>query len=174
MRVVRAEGRGDGIVRSLHLTDSAFRAMIEESEQRLPNETGGILVGRMDADRAEVAIVVGPGSGAVHRRDYFRRDGDFSQRELEAIYARFGGQYDYVGEWHSHSLPAGPSPRDRKSMRWVAQNEHYDLDRPLLIVCQRTWRREWKPRGYQWFGGRLVGVPIVVVDTVEEGGESSR
>jgi integrative and conjugative element protein (TIGR02256 family) len=136
--------------------------MIEESARHLPDETGGILVGRIRDDQSEVILAVGPGPGAIHRRAHFRRDGNFSQQELDAIYERFAGEYDYVGEWHSHPVAGGPSPRDRESMRWIAQNERFNLDRPLLILCRRTWRRAWKPVGFQWSSGRLVRVPVVI------------
>jgi integrative and conjugative element protein (TIGR02256 family) len=155
-------------MRLVQLARSAFQNMIDESTQRFPDETGGILVGRIVGDQSEVMFVVGPGPEAIHRRSYFRRDGNFSQQELDAIFPRFAGEYDYIGEWHSHPVAGRPSPRDRESMRWIAQNEHFDLDHPLLILCRRTWRREWKPVGYQWFG-RLLQVPVKVTDVEEEG-----
>jgi integrative and conjugative element protein (TIGR02256 family) len=142
--------------------------MIDDSTQHCPNETGGILVGRSRGDLSEVMFAVGPGLGAVHRRAHFRRDGNFSQQALDAIYERFAGEYDYLGEWHSHPVTGGPSPRDRESMRWIAQNERFNLDRPLLIICRRTWRQVWKPAGFQWSGGRLVRVPVVISEILRE------
>jgi integrative and conjugative element protein (TIGR02256 family) len=168
MRFVSSNGvRATGSKRSIQLAKSAFQVVIEESSRRFPDETGGILVGRIVDDQPEVIIALGPGPRAVHHRSYFRRDGDYSQRELEAIYARFAGKYDCIGEWHSHAVLAGPSPRDRKSMRWIAQDVRYNLNHPLLIICRRTWRRTWKPVGYQ-YSGRLMQVPVMVTDMAVE------
>lgn len=151
---------------SVLLASSALQSMIEESTRHFPDETGGILVGCMRDDKYEVGFAVGPGPRAIHRHAYFLRDGNFSQKNLEVIYEQSAGAYDYIGEWHSHPVLSGPSPRDRESMRWIAQNEDFNLDRPLLIICRRTWRQAWKPVGYQWSDRSLIQVPVVIGETL--------
>ncbi len=147
---------------TLSLTDEATALILGESAARLPNESGGILVGRDGADTIEVVVAVGPGPGAIHRPAYFRRDGDYAQGELDRHYVGSGGRHDYLGEWHSHPHPVGPSGRDRRSMEWIAYNPDYDRAEPILILSQRDRKGTWNLLAFRWTAGQLVGMSLAV------------
>jgi integrative and conjugative element protein (TIGR02256 family) len=151
-------------LRSVRLSRAAADRIIVESASRYPLETGGILLGRLDGDRAEVVDAGGPGPEAEHGPAWFVRDGLHAQAELDAQYAQSNGRHDYLGEWHSHPAPVGPSPRDRASLSWIARNRAYDCPHPLLVICQRGRSGGWRLLGYRWTGMLLKKVAVEVVD----------
>lgn len=155
-------------IRSLRLLRPAADRILAESAARHPLETGGILIGRLDARRAEVVDAVGPGPAAEHGPARFVRDGLYAQAELDALYVRSDGLHDYLGEWHSHPAPVGPSPRDRASISWIGRNPAYNCPHPLLIICQHRRSRGWRLYGYHWTGTLLVRVPVEVVDEAHD------
>jgi integrative and conjugative element protein (TIGR02256 family) len=152
-------------VYQIRLAASAAEAMQQESQRRYPHETGGILIGSVEADWLNVTHVVGPGLQAHHGLRRFVRDGDYAQQELDARYIASEGQLDYVGEWHSHPLPSGPSPQDRTSLIWISMNAAYQQEHPVLILCQRARSKQWLFQGYQWQSTNLVQLDIVVAET---------
>lgn len=144
---------------TLILPDVMIDAMRSESERGLPNETGGVLLGHVDAPGCTVITgVVGPGPRALHTRTRFRRDGEYSQQEVDRLHAESEGRDDYVGEWHSHPASVGPSGVDRGSMQWIGRNEQYHRDQPFLIIMQPTLLRGWRPLTFRWVRGRLAEV----------------
>lgn len=155
-------------LRSLRLSRAAADRILAESASKYPLETGGILVGWLDSGRAEVVDAVGPGPTAEHGPARFVRDGLHAQAELDALFARSDGLHDYLGEWHSHPAPVGPSPRDRASISWIGRNPAYNCPHPLLIICQHGRLWGWRFRGYQWTGKLLVGVAVEVVDVAHD------
>jgi len=160
--VRRAGNRCVTLRPTLALSEETAAAILSESAARLPNETGGILVGCAGAQAIEVVVAVGPGPRATHRRAYFRRDGDYAQGELDQIYVASNRRHDYLGEWHSHPLPVGPSGRDRHSMEWIARNPDYDCPEPLLVLSQRGREGEWGLAAFQWTAGQLVRIPLAI------------
>ena len=133
--------------------------MRAESERGLPNETGGVLVGHVDASgRTVITAMVGPGPQALRTRTRFRRDGAYAQAEVDRLYGESAGRDDYAGEWHSHPVSVGPSVIDRGSMAWIGGNKQYQRARPLLVIMQRAGTQGWRPLSYRWSQGRLVEV----------------
>lgn len=145
---------------SVTLTASAREAMEAESRSKLPNETGGILVGTVDSTVTTVWATVGPGSKARHGRADFVRDGEYAQRELDALVMASGGTWDYVAEWHSHTAVVGPSSRDLQSMVAISQLPGYDTPNPLLLICCRSSKQSWVTKAYQLRGASLVEIPV--------------
>lgn len=156
------------IVQLAHLTLAALDQLRDESERKLPDETGGILVGRFQSGVLDVERIIGPGPNALHTRSGFRRDGAYAQQALNRLYDQSVGALDYVGEWHSHPYPVGPSPRDWRSMRWIAKNPHYAPKYPLLIIVQRTRAQAWKPVAFQWRTNTLVRLPVTIVTSTQD------
>jgi integrative and conjugative element protein (TIGR02256 family) len=144
---------------ALVLPKAIIAAMRAESEQGLPNETGGVLVGHVDAAGCTfITAVVGPGPRALRTRTRFRRDGDYAQAEVDRLHNESAGRDDYVGEWHSHPVSAGPSGLDRDSMEWIGGNKRYLRGQPFLVIMQRTLWRSWRPLTYRWVHGSLTAV----------------
>ena len=93
---------------------------------KLPNETGGVLIGHYDLDRQTVYVVdtiPSPPDSAEWPTLYIRgSEGLLAQ--VQAVSDRTGGQLEYVGEWHSH--PDGcatlPSDDDLLVFAWLTQH----------------------------------------------------
>lgn len=122
----------------------ARQYIIDESKRAFPDETGGMVVGKLDGDCVLVFYATGPGPKARHSPHMFRRDGDYSQKALDSIVIKSHGEYDYIGEWHSHPARYAPSVKDVAAMRWVADNSKYATAQPIMCLCIRepidTWR----------------------------------
>lgn len=94
--------------------------------QRLPNETGGVLVGNFDRPRKAIYVVdVIPSPADSQERPYlYIRGVKGLKRELEAVRRNTAGALDYVGEWHTH--PRGSSTDlssiDKESMHQMKTN----------------------------------------------------
>jgi integrative and conjugative element protein (TIGR02256 family) len=126
----------------------------KSSEEHVPNESGGIAIGRVRGEVIVVTHLTGPGPRAVHLPDRFVRDGEYAQAMLEAAVEETDGRDNYLGEWHSHPFPEGPSAQDWESMRRISQNPNYSSPHPLLFLCRRL-RRGWRLEAYRWDGMRL-------------------
>lgn len=118
---------------SITITARAAAAAEGAAENALPRETGGILLGWRHDPAGNGFHVVGalevvdPKSG---RATYHRRHAR-AQTALAAALVRLDDpDIGYVGEWHSHPQPQGPSPLDRHSIRCFALRH----DNPIVLV----------------------------------------
>lgn len=106
----------------IDLQAEAYETIASETAKHLPRETGGILLGYRDDGNVVVthALVV-DGHGATTDR-YVRND-----IRANALLAGFlaqradGDPTGYIGEWHSHPAPSGPSPIDVAAVRATAK-----------------------------------------------------
>lgn len=126
------------------LSKEALDSIITESQQKYPNETGGILIGEIENECAFIHYAIGPGKNAYHTSNRFKRDGDHSQQQLDFIVNETEGKYDYLGEWHSHFFDPKPSAVDINSMHWIAHNKNYATSHPILLLCVFTKKHFWK------------------------------
>jgi proteasome lid subunit RPN8/RPN11 len=105
-----------------HLLEQLHRQRAE----RLPNETGGVLIGAFDAQRRIVHIVEtipSPPDSEEWPTLYIRGAEGLADR-LRQIQDSTLGRLRYVGEWHSHPDGCGcqPSAEDRRALAWLAEN----------------------------------------------------
>lgn len=109
--------------------------------EKLPNETGGVLVGTHDMQRKilyVVDVLPSPPDSTEWPNLYIRGSKGLARR-VEEIGEITDRQLGYVGEWHSHPRGHTPSPSsdDRKAFAWL--QEYMDLDglpATMLIVGQ--------------------------------------
>jgi integrative and conjugative element protein (TIGR02256 family) len=143
------------LVRRVILAQEAARFAQSNSKELAPNETGGIVIGHLRGDAMVITRVSGPGPRAVHRSDLFIRDGVYVQAVLDETVAETAGRDDYLGEWHSHPFPEGPSVQDHGSLRRISRNLDYGCPSPVLLLCRRRGRN-WRLEAYQWDADHLV------------------
>lgn len=107
---------------SIDVRADAHETIASETAKRLPLETGGILLGYREVDNVVIthALVV-DGGGATKDR-YVRDDVRANEHLAEFLADRAEDDpIGYVGEWHSHPAPSGPSTIDRNAMRAAAK-----------------------------------------------------
>lgn len=104
---------------------------------KLPNETGGILLGFFDHDQRRVYVVdtiPSPPDSEEWPTLYIR--GSISlQDDLKRVTRLTGGNLEYVGEWHSHPVGCScrPSRDDEKVFAWLTR--HMDEEgQPALMA----------------------------------------
>jgi proteasome lid subunit RPN8/RPN11 len=92
------------------------------AEECLPNETGGILLGYREDDRFVIAdalavVTVSPAPATYIRDDIAANI--LLQRELANRPAE--DPVGYIGEWHSHPRPCGPSAVDIAALKSIVK-----------------------------------------------------
>ncbi len=92
--------------------------------EKLPNETGGVLVGTHDMQRKVLYVVdtlPSPPDSTEWPTVYIRGSRGLTPR-VDEIGRLTAGNLVYVGEWHSHPDGYGtePSSDDRKAFAWLA------------------------------------------------------
>ena len=108
------------------VTDKGLLARLRElREAKLPNETGGVLLGHVDVSRLIVYIVdtiPSPPDSQEWPTLYIR--GAAGLREaVEEAQVTTAGQLHYTGEWHSHprGIPPLPSADDLQVFAWITE-----------------------------------------------------
>ena len=140
--VVETQIGGWTVVTDQSLLDKIAKMRLD----KLPNETGGVLVGAHDTERKilyAVDVIPSPPDSKEWPNLYIRGSEGLARR-VEEIGEITDGQVGYLGEWHSHPRGHTPSPStdDRKAFAWL--QEHMDVDglpAVMLIVgeCDHAW-----------------------------------
>ena len=122
----------------IKISAAAHRAIVEECAACGRLETGGVLIGYVDAQSQTLVVTHATDAGpeATHRARYFQRDRAHCQREVERICEQTQGASDYVGEWHRHvGADTRPSPTDEQTLVNVATRPNYALTQAAMIIC---------------------------------------
>ena len=110
-------------------------------EQRLPNETGGILIGGFDTQHRVctlIDILPSPPDSKEWPMSYIRGCEGLPQ-QVKEIGKKTLDQVGYVGEWHSHPDGAStePSGDDRQAYAWLCGYMNIEaLPAIMLIIAQ--------------------------------------
>lgn len=107
-------------------------------EMRLPNETGGVLVGSCDRSRKILYVVdalPSPSDSEELRTSYIRGTKGLKE-QVRRIQQVTDGGLDYVGEWHSHPNGHGaePSDRDRKLLDWIRAGMEEESETGVMCI----------------------------------------
>jgi integrative and conjugative element protein (TIGR02256 family) len=121
------------------LFDSVVQEMVTNYRlQRLPNETGGVLLGSFDMAR-KVALVSGalpsPEDSKEWPTVYIRGSAGLRAAVSRSEIAT-GGGLEYVGEWHSHpsGATAGPSKDDRRALSLLSEVMAEDARPAVMLI----------------------------------------
>lgn len=135
---------------TLVIDPRAWASLSGEATAALPRETGGILLGHRTPGAIHVsqALTV-PDARATRVR--YRRDFDAAADLLKERLAHDDtGLLGYLGEWHTHPLPIGPSSTDESAIRSLAADGNHDIALLVVALTSRGWRahcRLAKPDG---------------------------
>lgn len=109
----------------------ALTATARRSE---PKETGGLLIGWIDGRTIVVRhILEVPDPDATHTswtRSEERANEALTQFLTEAEHPWLG----YVGDWHAHPAPVGPSQTDKRSLK----KDSRTVRQPLVLIVHRS------------------------------------
>ena len=116
-----------------------LREIGRQRTQRLPRETGGVLLGTTDLVRRRITVlahIASPPDSEEWPTAYIRGVEGLSDAVVDTAGAT-GGQVTYVGEWHSH--PAGaalrPSGDDARQFAWLADHMAQDGLPALMLIA---------------------------------------
>jgi integrative and conjugative element protein (TIGR02256 family) len=119
----------------IEIRSEAHEAIASATAELLPVETGGILLGyREDASIVvtHALVVSAPGASA---NQYVRDDVKANELLREFLAQRASDDpTGYVGEWHSHPAPSGPSSTDFEAIRATAAANNGPI--ALLVYAQ--------------------------------------
>lgn len=107
--------------------DSALVKNLSTSRaKKLPNETGGVLVGAYDHARRIVYIIDSIPSPPDSKEwpTLYIRGSELLSQTLDAIRDQTAGNLEYIGEWHSHPRGhnARPSDDDLNVFLWLTRH----------------------------------------------------
>jgi proteasome lid subunit RPN8/RPN11 len=93
---------------------------------KLPNETGGVLLGVYDLDRKTIYIVdtISSPPDSEEWPTLYIRGSEGLLEQVQSVAKRTGSQLEYVGEWHSHpdNCATRPSPDDLQVFAWLTEH----------------------------------------------------
>jgi len=119
------------------VSDIVIQEIFQEGRNKLPNETGGVLVGYKTSDTEFVVTkIIGPGPKAIHRRSSFLPDQEFHEAEIAKVYLDSGCCETYIGDWHTHPYStAYLSGQDRSTLRKIAKYKRARISTPIMLVA---------------------------------------
>lgn len=119
--------------------DLGFLAQARDQRAaKLPNETGGIILGCWDVSRRvvyAVALLPSP-ADSTERPAYFTRGREELKARVDQASERTAGMVTYVGEWHSHpdACSCWPSEDDRNVLDWQGENMKVEGLPGLMLI----------------------------------------
>lgn len=115
---------------TIDISERAQDLLRAASRIAVPNETGGVLVGCIIDGRSVVAEVAEIRDDDASATRYRIPEERITEAVTEA--RERDPRLGYLGEWHSHLVPKGPSTLDIAAMLGVAQDS--DSTNPLLLL----------------------------------------
>lgn len=108
---------------SLYIDTWVIEKIMNHRHSRLPNETGGILIGSFD-NRRKIAYIadtiLSPADSKEYPTAYIRGIEGVAEKIID-IKARTNNGIYYIGEWHSHPdfAELSPSDDDKQLLNWL-------------------------------------------------------
>jgi integrative and conjugative element protein (TIGR02256 family) len=147
----------------ISVPESILSLMVLEANDRFPSETGGILLGRwVEAERAIITQIIGPGPHAKHRRASFEPDYEFQEAEIAKAHASADLGCEYLGDWHSHPRgPLSPSSTDMRVLHKIASYPAARCKDPTMCII--SGGPYWAASAWRLVDGRCLEIDVAVV-----------
>lgn len=123
-----------GAVLNGHVHDDAQATIAAASVAAEPFETGGILLGWWKDDAVVVRYAVEVQDQAATSSGWTRNEQQSQAALVCALEIHQHPWLGYVGDWHSHPAPCGPSRQDERSIRRASCS----YATPLLLLVRRS------------------------------------
>jgi integrative and conjugative element protein (TIGR02256 family) len=127
-------------------TDRCFwEKVVGQRSGKLPNETGGILLGHFDLHRKIIYLVDTlpcPSDSRGGPRVFYRGHKGL-KAEVESISIKTDGMLEYIGEWHSHPdhVPPEASSDDLKVFAWLQEVMAKEGLPPVMMIISENEAR---------------------------------
>lgn len=120
-------------------TDTDVIKRLKQARQnKLPVETGGILLGTFDLPNKVVYIVdfISAPDDSIECPTSFLRGIEGISEKLDSIEKITARNIEYVGEWHSHpkNVSASPSADDKKMFSWINETMQSRGYPPIMLI----------------------------------------
>jgi integrative and conjugative element protein (TIGR02256 family) len=134
------------------ITDELLVKKLQQvRRKKLPNETGGVLLGSWDLTRSIVYVVdtTAAPPDSEERTSLFIRGSAGLRDQVINARERTGGMIQYIGEWHSHPDGYGtvPSEDDCNVFSWLSEKTIEDGFSPVMLIVGKG--------GMRWFIGEI-------------------
>lgn len=84
-------------------TQRAFNAIVTETIDKHPIETGGIFIGYVLDNGAWIVVeTISPGYKTIHQRAYFEYDAEYVNYLSNVVAKQYKGNLQVLGLWHRH------------------------------------------------------------------------
>ena len=125
---------------------SAWLPATTAAAQQPERETGGVLLGWRHGTGVCVSEFIEVPDHRSTRSSYLRSDTAATQR-LQDILGGLpeGSPEGYVGEWHTHLAPQGPSRTDRSHLKKISRIRRDGV--ALIVLAHDPATDVWEPRG---------------------------
>lgn len=148
----------------LVLTETdAWRAVVES--RCTARESGGLLLGCRHRDGIYVSQFIEVPDRQAHATGY-RRLHPAASEALKAAVKSLppNSSLGYVGEWHTHLSPLGPSAFDRRQLRRISRRVADEI--ALVIAAHGPGEDEWTAHGMCAHRGRTRLATVEQIDLV--------
>ena len=122
----------------MFICESVIQSLLATRKDKLPKETGGVLVGSFNMQSQIIYVVdmVGNIPDSMEYPDAFIRGYEGLSDKIQSTQDVTAGNLTYAGEWHSHPDRAKclPSSEDQQVMQWI--NDHMSAEGlpPLMLI----------------------------------------
>ena len=128
---------------TVRVSDRAILEMQNYRDSRLPNETGGVLLGAFDVAHQIIYVskaLPSPEDSVEWPTAYIRGIKGLKQ-QVEEIKALTGNELSYVGEWHSHPKKYGKTPSELDLIAYSILQGQMDAEGlPALMLIKADSR----------------------------------
>ena len=138
-------------VSNLWISAKAVEAIVEEANQSVPYESGGMLFGYLNVEKKAVVVNVAsiPGLKAKRKRHSYSPDQQYDVTIAAEMYNTSSAYLQYLGDWHSHSAFAPMmSLRDKWVLRKIACHKSARIDNPIMMIIGNL--PDFKIAGWIW------------------------
>ena len=140
----------------------AFNAIVTETLDKDPIETGGIFIGYILDNGAWVVIEnIPPGHRSTHRQAFFEYDTDFVNYLSNVVAKQYQGNLQLLGLWHRHpgNMDFFSTTDDETNMKFAQDRECGSIS--ALVNCDPKMRITMYSVGQQ---GGYTKIPWYVDD----------
>lgn len=116
-----------------------FQQLGQWRSDKLPNETGGVLLGDCDIEHSHIYLMGAfdaPPDSEEWPTHYIRGSRGL-QKQVKRVIDRTDGMLRYMGEWHSHpdGAACSPSADDYRSYAWLSDHMHSEGYPPIMLIA---------------------------------------